>query len=106
MVLGGNLSRVSWQEGFPPDNPNMGAFAEGIHARFINGANMHKALRLKVRKAKAMELKIQELAFNGKSEARRERAKMIENRHWYDRKHKGELRTGNDREHGRVTILD
>ena len=67
---------------------------------------MHKALRLKVRKAKAIERKIQELAFNGKPEARRERAKMIENRHWYNRKHKGELRTGNDREHGRVAILD
>lgn len=59
---------------------------------------MHKALRLKVRKAKAIERKIQELAFNGKSEARRERAKMIENRHWYDRDLNGELRTGNDRE--------
>ena len=67
---------------------------------------MHKALRLKVRKAKARERKIQELAFNGKSEARRERAKMIENRHWYNRKPKGELRSGSDREHGRVTILD
>lgn len=39
VVLGGNLSRVSWQEGFPPDNPNMGAFAKGIHARFINRCN-------------------------------------------------------------------
>ena len=67
---------------------------------------MHKALRLKCRKAKARERKIQELAFNGKSEARRERAKMIENRHWYNRKHKGELRSGSDREHGPVTILD
>lgn len=67
---------------------------------------MHKALRLKVRKAKAIERKIQELAFNGKSEARQERAKMIENRHWYNRKQKGELRTGSDREHGRVTVLD
>ena len=67
---------------------------------------MHKALRFKVRKAKAIERKIQELAFNGKSEARRERAKMIENRHWYDRDLKGELCTGNGREHGRVTILD
>lgn len=67
---------------------------------------MHKALRLKVRKAKAIERKIQELAFNGKSEARQERAKMIENRHWYGRNPKGELRTGNDREHGRVTVLD
>ena len=66
---------------------------------------MHKALRLKVRKAKAIERKIQELAFNGKSEARRERAKMIENRHWYGRGLKGELRTGNGREHGRVTLL-
>ena len=67
---------------------------------------MHKALRLKVRKAKRIERKIQELAFNGKSEARRERAKMIENRHWYDRDLKGELRSGSDREHGPVTILD
>ena len=66
---------------------------------------MHKALRLKVRKAKAIEHKIQELAFNGKSEARRERAKMIENRHWYDRDQKGELRTGNAKDHGRVTVL-
>ena len=66
---------------------------------------MHKALRLKVRKARRIERKIQELAFNDKSEARRERAKMIENRHWYDRDHKGELRTGNDREHGRVTVF-
>ena len=59
---------------------------------------MHKAMRLKVSKAKAIERKIQELAFNGKSEARRERAKMIENRHWYDRDPKGDFRTGNDRE--------
>ena len=67
---------------------------------------MHKALRLKVRKAKAIERKIQELAFNGKSEARQERAKMIENRHWYGRDLKGELRSGSAREHGPVTILD
>ena len=67
---------------------------------------MHKALRLRVRKAQRIERKIQELAFNSKSEARRERAKMIENRHWYDRELKGELRSGSDREHGRVTILE
>ena len=67
---------------------------------------MHKAMRLKVRKAKAIERKIQELAFNGKSEARRERAKMIENRHWYDRNHKGELRTGNARDSGPVKLFD
>ena len=67
---------------------------------------MHKTMRLKVRKAKRIERKIQELAFNGKSEARRERANMIENRHWYDRDRKGELRSGSDREHGPVTILD
>ena len=66
---------------------------------------MRKELRLKVRKAKAIERKIQELAFNGKSEARLERAKMIENRHWYGRDLKGELRTGGDRRHGSVTIL-
>ena len=66
---------------------------------------MHKALRLKVRKAQRVERKIQELAFNGKSEARLERAKMIENRHWYARNLKGDFRTGNDRGHGRVTVL-
>ena len=67
---------------------------------------MHKALRLKVRKAKAIEHKSQELAFNGKSEARRERAKMIENRHWYDRDQKGDFLTGSNRKHGRVTVLE
>lgn len=67
---------------------------------------MHKALRLRVRKAQRIERKIQELAFNGKSEARLERAKMIENRHWYGRELKGELRSGSGREHGPVTILD
>ena len=66
---------------------------------------MHKALRLKVRKAKAIERKIQELAFNGKSEARQERAKMIENRHWYNRDLNGDFRTGSNREPGAVTIL-
>ena len=66
---------------------------------------MHKSMRLKVRKAKAIERKIQELAFNGKSEARLERAKMIENRHWYDRNHKGEFRTGNDRDSGPVKLF-
>ena len=67
---------------------------------------MHKALRLKVRKAQRIERKIQELAFSGKSEARRERAKMIENRHWYGRNLKGELRTGNDRHNGPVKLFD
>ena len=67
---------------------------------------MHKALRQQVRRAKAKELKIQALAFNGKSEARLERAKMIENRHWYDRARKGDFRTGNDCDHGRVTVLN
>lgn len=66
---------------------------------------MHKTMRLKVRKAQRIERKIQELAFNGKSEARRERAKMIENRHWYDRDRKGELRTGGDRDHGTVKVV-
>ncbi len=66
---------------------------------------MHKALRLEVRKAERIERKIQILAFNGKSESRQERAKMIENRHWYNRELKGELRSGNNREHGSVTIL-
>ena len=66
---------------------------------------MHKALRLKVRKARAIERKIQALAFSDKSEARQERAKMLENRHWYGRNPTGELRSGSEKEHGRVTIL-
>lgn len=67
---------------------------------------MNKALRLKVRKAKRIERKIQELAFSVKPEARRERAKMIENRHWYNRELTGDFRSGSDREQGPVTILD
>ena len=63
---------------------------------------MHKSkrdgLKRRVSEYERIERKIQELSFNGKSEARRERAKMIENRHWYDRDLKGEFRTGNDRE--------
>ena len=63
---------------------------------------MHKSkrdgLKKQLREYERLERKIQELAFNGKSEARRERARMIENRHWYDRDRKGELRTGNARE--------
>ena len=57
---------------------------------------MHKSkregLRRRTEKARRIEDKVQELAFNGKSEARQERAKMLENRHWYDRAPKGELR--------------
>ena len=63
---------------------------------------MHKSkrdgLKRRVSEYERVERKIQALAFNGKSEARRERAKMIENRHWYDRNRKGEFLTGNDRE--------
>lgn len=77
----------------------------GYDVKVFTGVNMHKALRQQVRKAKRIESKIQDLAFNGKSEARRERAKMIENRHWYDRDQKGAFRTGNDREHGSVKVL-
>ena len=71
---------------------------------------MHKSkrdgLRRRVEKVARFERKIQELAFNGKSEARLERAKMIENLHWYNRDLKGELRSGSARGHGPVTILD
>ena len=62
---------------------------------------MHKSKRAGLKKQlceyERLERKIKELAFNGKSEARLERAKMIENRHWYDRDHKGDFLTGNDR---------
>ena len=70
---------------------------------------MHKSkrdgLKRRVSEYERVERKIKELAFNGKSEARRERAKMIENRHWYGRDLKGDFRTGGDRHHGSVTIL-
>ena len=63
--------------------------------------NMHKALRLKVRKARRIEDKIQALAFSSTPESRLARVKMAENRHWYDRDQKGALRTGNDRDSSR-----
>lgn len=67
---------------------------------------MHKAMRLKVRKARRIEDKIQELAFSDNTpESRKELAKMIENRHWYGRNLTGELRSGSDKTHGRVTLL-
>ena len=71
---------------------------------------MHKSkregLRRRTEKARRIEDKIQVLSFSGTSESRKEIKRMAENRHWYDRDLKGELRTGNDRKHGRVTILD
>lgn len=66
---------------------------------------MHKAMRLKVKKARRIEDKIQALAFGSTPESRKARAKMIENRHWYGRNLKGELRSGSDKTHGRVTLL-
>ena len=70
---------------------------------------MHKSkrdgLKKQLREYERLERKIQELSFNGKSEARRERAKMLENRHWYNRNHKGDFRTGNARDNGAVMVL-
>lgn len=69
---------------------------------------MHKSkregLRRRTEKARRIEDKIQALAFSGNTESRKELKRMAENRHWYDRELKGEFRTGNAREHGRVTI--
>ncbi len=70
---------------------------------------MHKSkregLRRRTEKARRIEDKIQALSFSGNPEARKEIKRMIENRHWYNREIKGELRSGNNREHGSVTIL-
>lgn len=43
-------------------------------------------------KARRIENKIQALAFSGNPESRKELKRMAENRHWYDRNPKGELR--------------
>ena len=71
---------------------------------------MHKSkrdgLRRRTEKARRIEDKIQALAFSGNPEARKESKRMSENRHWFDRKPKGEFRTGNDRGQGRVTVLE
>lgn len=56
---------------------------------------MHKSMRVKVQKAKRIEAKVRILAFDKGQPARIERARMAENRHWFDRTPKGELRTGN-----------
>lgn len=53
---------------------------------------MHKSLRQRVQKAKRIERKIQALSFSRTSESRKENKRMAENRHWYDRDPKGELR--------------
>lgn len=53
---------------------------------------MHKSLRQRVQKAKRIERKIQALSFSITPESRKENKRMAENRHWYDRKPKGELR--------------
>ena len=70
---------------------------------------MHKSkregLRRRTEKARRIEDKIQALAFSGNPEARREIKRMADNRHWYSRELKGELRSGGNREHGSVTIL-
>lgn len=57
---------------------------------------MHKSkrdgLRRRTEKARRLEDKIQALASLVNPEARKESKRMAENRHWYDRNPKGELR--------------
>ena len=71
---------------------------------------MHKSkregLRRRTERARRIEDKIQALSFSTNPEARKEKKRMSENRHWYDRELKGEFRTGSNRGRGRVTILD
>ena len=57
---------------------------------------MHKSkregLRRRTEKARRIEDKVQALSFSTNPEARKENKRMSENRHWYDRELKGELR--------------
>ena len=57
---------------------------------------MHKSkregLRRRTEKARRIEDKVQTLSFSGNPESRKEIKRMAENRHWYDRELKGELR--------------
>lgn len=57
---------------------------------------MHKSkregLRRRTEKAKRIEAKIQALSFSNNPESRKEIKRMAENRHWYNRELKGELR--------------
>ena len=57
---------------------------------------MHKSkregLRRRTEKARRIEDKVQSLSFSGNPESRKENKRMAENRHWYDRELKGELR--------------
>lgn len=57
---------------------------------------MHKSkregLRRRTEKARRIEDKIQALSFSTNPEARKENKRMAENRHWYARELKGELR--------------
>ena len=67
---------------------------------------MHKDMRKLVQKAKSREAKIAKLAWSKDSEARKERKRMIENRHWYGRDLVGKLLSGNTHTaSGQVTVL-
>lgn len=69
---------------------------------------MHKSMRLLVQKAQRRESKIQTLAKARTPEARKERMRMLDNRHWQDRELKGEFLTGNahQRNAGSCTVRE
>lgn len=54
--------------------------------------NKREGLRRRTEKVRRIEDKVQALSFSGNPEARKESKRMAENRHWYDRELKGELR--------------
>lgn len=56
---------------------------------------MHKAVRQLVRKHRAFSDKAVRL---GQSGSRKDYLAGVNNRHWFDRELKGELRTGNDKD--------
>lgn len=66
---------------------------------------MHKSLRQRVQKAKRIERKVQALSFSRTSESLKERKRMAENRHWYDRDPKGALLSASDKSSGNCIIL-
>lgn len=55
---------------------------------------MHKNERKKLQRIKSFETRIKALSFDKSPAAREARARMTDNRHWYDRELKGSLRVG------------
>lgn len=56
---------------------------------------MHKSKRAAVKRIRGFEERIQSLAFDKTPGTSKARVAMANNRHWFNRELKGQLRTGN-----------